>query len=253
MSKALTLWLLLAAAPASYAQLASPSAASSQADGLTTFFTSPEKVLPRLYEAAIAHSGEIERVEATKQVANEDLKLTRKRLLSTIGLASNYSYGTTPFYGGSESPTYFNFNPFSYGARSQYLVGVNAVVPLDLLLMRNTMVRRQEQVVNQAAGMRKVSEATIRQQVIVQYQALVLARATQQAAQEAWQSASINKKIADKRFRDGDIQIDEQMAVQDFYSKAVQAQAEAQNRYQTAQLLLEDMIGTSINNIILGK
>jgi outer membrane protein TolC len=130
---------------------------------------------------------------------------------------------------------------------------VNAVVPLDLLLMRNTMVRRQEQVVNQAAGMRKVSEATIRQQVIVQYQALVLARATQQAAQEAWQSASINKKIADKRFRDGDIQIDEQMAVQDFYSKAVQAQAEAQNRYQTAQLLLEDMIGTSINNIILGK
>ena len=252
MSKVLTLLGLLAlSGPACYAQ--TTPAAGSHADMLTTFFTAPEKVLPRLYEAAIAHSGDIERLEATKQVANEDLKLTRKRLLSTVALASTYNYGTTPFYGGSETPSYLNFNPFSYGARSQYSVGINAGIPFDLLFMRNTMVRRQEQVVNQAVGLRKVSEAAIRQQVIVQYQALVLARVVQQAAQEAWQSATISKKIADKRFRDGDIQIDEQMAAQDLYTKAVLAQAEAQNRYQTAQLLLEDTIGTSINNITLGK
>jgi len=252
MSKVLTLLGLLAlSGPACYAQ--TTPAAGSHADVLATFFTAPEKMLPRLYEAAIAHSGDIERLEATKQVANEDLKLVRKRLLSTVALASTYNYGTTPFYGGSETPSYLNFNPFSYGARSQYSVGINAGIPFDLLFMRNTMVRRQEQVVNQAVGLRKVSEAAIRQQVIVQYQALVLARVVQQAAQEAWQSANISKKITDKRFRDGDIQVDEQMAAQDLYTKAVLAQAEAQNRYQTAQLLLEDTIGTSINNIILGR
>ncbi|RZK24760.1 MAG: hypothetical protein EOO56_00125 [Hymenobacter sp.] len=255
MRTALPLLLLLASGQVGYSQTAPTGAAGNTPDALQTFFTAPEQVLPRLYEAAIAHSGEIERLEALRNVANEDVLLAKKHILNTIALSGGYTYGTLPYFATAESvssPVYLA-NPFGLGARAQFTTGVGIVAPLDVLASRRTNIRRQEHVVDQTIAQRKSQETIIRQQVIIQYQTLVLARATQQASQEGLQSANIGKKIADKRFKDGDIQIDEQMAAQDLYTRAVLAQEEARNRYQTAQLLLEDLIGTSINNIMLGK
>lgn len=249
----LLLLVLLASMQASYAQTAPTGAAGSAPDALQTFFTAPEQVLPRLYEAAIAHSGEIERLAALKNVADEDVILAKKHILNTIAVTSGYTYGTLPYFATAESIPVYLPNPFGLGARAQFNVGAGITVPLDVLASRNSNIRRQQYVADQTVAQRKTQEMIIRQQVIIQYQALVLARATQQAAQEGWQSANIGKKIADKRFRDGDIQIDEQMAAQDLYTRALLAREEASNRYQTAQLLLEDLIGTSINNITLGK
>ena len=212
---------------------------------LQTFFTSPETVLPRLYEAAIAHSGEIERLDATRDIATQDVKLAKRRILNMVAVTSSYNFGTLPYFAtASETNTpIYQYNPFSQGARAQYSTGVNLVAPLDLLFTRRTTIARQELLVNQAVGQRKSQEAVIRQQVIVQYQHY----------QDALQSATIIKKIADKRFKEGEIQVDEQMTAMDLYGKAQMAQEEAQNKYQTAQLLLEDLIGMSINNLMLGK
>ena len=65
------------------------------------------------------------------------------------------------------------------------------------------------------------------------------------------QSASVNKQIADRRFKQGEIQVDDQMAAMDFYGKAQLAYEEARNHYQTAQLLLEDIIGIPITSLTL--
>jgi outer membrane protein TolC len=235
-----------AAAPASHA------AASDPTDNrLQTFFGAPEVVLPKLYEAAIAHSGEIARVDASRNVAEADVKLARKRLLNMLALTGSYTYGTLPYFATAETsaaPVY-QVNPFNLGARAQFSTGVNLVLPLDLLATRRTTVARQQYIVDQAVAQRQTQEAAIRQMVIVQYQTLALARATQQNAQEALQSANVNKQIADRRFKQGEIQVDDQMTALDFYGKAQLAYAEARNRYQTAQLLLEDIIGMPITSI----
>ncbi|RYE91405.1 MAG: hypothetical protein EOO37_00365 [Cytophagaceae bacterium] len=269
MRNALLLLLLLASGRASYSQTAPAGATGTPPDALQTFFTAPEKVLPRLYEAAIAHSSEIERLDALKSTAAEDVTLAKKRILNLLAFNSGYTYGSLPYFATAtttttSSPTNptpttttpapeYITNPFGLGARAQFTVGAGLTVPIDVLASRNANIRRQQYVVDQTVAQRKTQETVIRQQIIIQYETLVLARATQQAAQDGYQSANISKKIADKRFRDGDIQIDEQMAAQDLYTRALLAQAEANSRYQTAQLLLEDMIGTSINNIMLGK
>lgn len=253
MRNTLLLLLLLASGQASYSQTAPTGATGTTPDALQTFFSAPEKVLPLLYEAAIAHSSEVERLDALRNVATEDVKLAKQRILNTVALSTGYTYGTLPYFATAQSEPVYLANPFGLGARAQFNVGVGVAAPLDFIASRRTNIRRQEYVVDQTIAQRKTQETVIRQQVIVQYQSLVLARATQQAAQEGWQSANIGKKIADKRFKDGDIQIDEQMAAQDLYTRALLAQEEARNRYQTSQLLLEDLIGTSINNILLGK
>ena len=238
---------LAAAAPAAKAPVA-PTDHSLQA-----FFSAPEVMLPRLYEAAIARSGEIARLDATRGVAEADVKLARKRLLNMLALTGAYTYGTLPYFATAESqvsPVY-QVNPFNLGARAQFSTGINLVLPLDLLATRRTTVDRQQLVVDQAAAQRRTQEAAIHQVVIVQYQTLALARVTQQNAQEAMQSASVNKQIADRRFKQGEIQVDDQMAAMDFYGKAQLAYEEARNHYQTAQLLLEDIIGMPITSITL--
>ncbi|MDO7887389.1 TolC family protein [Hymenobacter cheonanensis] len=253
---------LLAGGQASYAQAAlevaaAPPVAAAQAsppdNNLRTFFTAPEVVLPKLYEAAIAHSGEIARLDAMHSVAEADVKLARKRLLNMLALTGSYTYGTLPYFATAEtsaSPVY-QANPFNLGARAQFSTGVGLALPLDLLATRRTTIMRQEYVVDQAAAQRRTQEAAIRQVVIVQYQALALARATQQNAQEALQSANVSRQIADRRFKQGEIQVDDQMAAMDYYSKAQLGYEEARNKYQTAQLLLEDLIGMPITSISL--
>lgn len=230
---------------------ASPVAAADPADNrLQTFFGAPEVVLPKLYEAAIAHSGEIARVDASRNVAEADVKLARKRLLNMLAISGSYNYGTLPYFATAETTTpIYQVNPFNIGARAQFSTGVNLVLPLDLLATRRTTIERQHYIVDQAIAQRQTQEAAIRQMVIVQYQTLALARATQQNAQEALQSANVNKQISDRRFKQGEIQVDDQMAALDFYGKAQLAYAEARNRYQTAQLLLEDIIGMPITSI----
>lgn len=217
---------------------------------LQTFFSAPELVLPKLYEAAIARSGEIARVDASRSVAEADVKLARKRLLNMLAVTGSYNYGTLPYFATAETTTpIYQVNPFNIGARAQFSTGVSLVLPLDLLATRRTTIERQHYVVDQAIAQRQTQEAAIRQMVIVQYQTLALARATQQNAQEALQSANVNKQISDRRFKQGEIQVDDQMAALDFYGKAQLSYAEARNRYQTAQLLLEDIIGMPITSI----
>ncbi|GAB3845943.1 hypothetical protein GCM10028822_05210 [Hymenobacter terrigena] len=222
-----------------------------------TFFSAPEKVLPRLFEAAAQHSAEITRLEAGRGVALEDLALSRKRLLNMVALSSSYNYGSLPYFATADAngstQRAFVMNPFSQGARAVYSAGVNLVVPLDVVAGRRSTAHRQELLVTQAEAERNAAENKLRAEVIAQYQALTLARTVMQHYQDALQSANINKRIADKKFKEGEIQLDEQIVAIDFYNKAVLAEAEAKSKYQTATLLMENLIGMPINTLMLGQ
>lgn len=250
MKKILSLLLLLAvgAAPVRGQVATTPDPAP------VDFFGAPELVLPRLYEAAISHSAEVAQLEAGRAIAAEDLKLTRKKPLNMLALNSSYNYGTLPYFATTDGvPQTSQFNPFTQGARGQYTVGVSIVAPLDLLVSRRPAVHRQELMVSQAEAERRQMESEVRQLVIVQYQQLMLARTATLHYQDALQSASVSRKIADRRFKEGEIQVDEQMAAMDFYGKALLAQEEAKSKYQTAQLLLEELIGMPITTLMLKK
>jgi outer membrane protein TolC len=173
-------------------------------------------------------------------------------------VGASYNYGTLPFFtttgsGGSIDPVKSQLNAFTLPARAQYNTGVNLLVPLEALSSRRNLVHKQELILQQAAAERKMGESEIRREVIVLYQSLTLAKANLQHYQDAVQSASISKKLADTKFRGGEIQIDEQMAAMDLYSKAVLAQEEAKNKYQTALLLLEDLVGKPLNQLLSDK
>ena len=242
--------LLLAVGPG-LARAQEGNAPAQNESRVALFFSAPEVVLPRLYEAAIQHSAEIARLEAGKGMASEDIRLARKHTLSMFSLTSSYVYGTLPYFATADSSTpVYQLNPFNQGARAQYSLGVNVAMPLDVLLGRRNSVHRQELALDQATAARNTAESAIREIVIKQYQALTLARVAMQSYQDALQSAGIIKKLADKKFKEGEIPVDEQIAAIDFYNKAVLAEAEARNKYQTALYLMENLLGMSINHFM---
>ncbi|RPD45028.1 hypothetical protein DNI29_20280 [Hymenobacter sediminis] len=218
------------------------------------FFKTPETVLPILYQAAIGHSAELQKLGLAEQVAGEDVRLARKKILSLVSLNSNYSYGTLPYFATTGNTERIQqLNAFSLSARAQYTVGLNIAVPFEQLANRRTTIHKQELIQQQAVAERAVGETDIRRQVIMLYQELSLAHANLQHHQSAVQSAGISKKLADSKFRSGEIQVDEQMAATELHNKALLAQEEARNKYQTAMLLLEDLLGSPLHALMTGK
>ncbi|WP_162054838.1 TolC family protein [Pontibacter pamirensis] len=217
------------------------------------FFSFSDYALPLLYDAAIQHSAEIENTEAAKRIASEEIQIGKRLILSGISLNSGYSYGTWFQFAGAGETTPSQWNAFSQPVRSNWNVGLGMSFSLLNILNRGNEITIRQMGLKQAESNRKLAEMEIRKEVIALYQQLTLSRTVLQNYQDAYQSASINKEISDKRFREGEIQVAEQIEAMEYYNASSLALQEAKNTYATNLLLLEERIGMTINTLISGK
>ncbi|GAB3538491.1 hypothetical protein GCM10027443_33550 [Pontibacter brevis] len=217
------------------------------------FFASSDYALPLLYDAAIQYSAEIENAEAAKQIASEEIKLGKRQILNGIGLNSGYSYGTWFQFAGQGEVNPTPWNAFAQPVRSNWNLGLNMNFNLLNVINRRSEITRRQMGLKQAEADRKQVEREIRKEVITLYQQLVLSKEVLQNYQDAFQSATINKEISDKRFREGELQVAEQIEAMEYYNASSLALQEAKNTYMTNLLLLEERIGMTINTLISGK
>lgn len=218
-----------------------------------TFFSSSDYALPLLYDAAIKYSAEIENAEAAKQIASEEIKLGKRQILNGISIGSGYSYGTWFQFAGAGESSPSQWNAFSQPVRSNWNVGLNMGFNLLNIINRRSEINKRQMGLKQAEGDRKLVEREIRKEVIVLYQQLVLSRQILMNYQDAFQSASINKEISDKRFREGEIEVSEQITSMEYYNESSLRLQEAKSTYMTNLLLLEERIGMTINTLMNGK
>jgi len=217
------------------------------------FFTSPNMALPLLFDAAIAHAAEMEQLQASKEIAQENITQGKRQVLSGIGMGAGYNYGSRIRYSDTDQSSN-PWNPFDVPVQPYYNIGVNVSFSLLNIINRRSEVNKRVQALKQVESNEKLTEREIRKEVITLYQELVLARKVMETTQDAYQSASLSKQIAEQRFSQGQIQVDEQMEVIDYHSKAALALEEAKNTYITSYLLLEERIGTTIQNLMnIGK
>ncbi|SFU47748.1 Outer membrane efflux protein [Pontibacter akesuensis] len=213
------------------------------------FFNSPDIALPLLYNAAIARAAEMERLDAEEQLAEEQIKLSKRQILSGISIGGGYNWGSRFRYSDAEQISN-PWNPFVLPVQAFYNVGVNVGFPLLSIVNRKSQIKASMLALKQVKTDQKLTEREIREQIITLYQELVLSRKVMENAQDAFQSAKVSKQIAEKRFRQGELQVDEQMQVLDFYSKAGLALEQAKSVYLTNYLLLEERLGMTIYNLM---
>jgi outer membrane protein TolC len=216
------------------------------------FFLS-EETLPLLMEAAIGYSAEIERVDLGRNIAREELKIKQKEIFSGIGLGSGYTYGTRIGLGGGETQQQSQLNAFVLPAQAQYNVGVMVSMPISHVLNRGNELSKQKMVVQQAEADRKIKERQLRQLVISLYQDIVMARAEVKLHQEAYQTINIHHKLAEKQFEKGEITLSEMAKISETYAAAATAQGTSQVRYATAFLMMEELIGKKIKDLMTQK
>jgi outer membrane protein TolC len=216
-------------------------------------FFHADTVLPLLMEAAITYSAEIEKLELSKGIAREELQIKRKQILSGIGLGSGYTYGTRIGLGNGDAQQQNQLNAFVLPAQAQYNLGVMVSLPISQVLNRGNELNKQKMTLQQAEADRKIKERQIRQVVISLYQDIVLAKAQLKLHQEAFQTAAIHFKLAEKQFEKGEISLSEMAKINESYAAAATAQGTSQVRYATAFLMMEELTGRKIQDLMTQK
>lgn len=217
------------------------------------FFGAPSDVmLPILYEAAINNSAELELAEIERRVASNQLKLAKRELLRNVSASAAYGYGT--MINRFDESQMGQWLPFNLNAAARYSIGLSIGYNLEQLTGgRRIRVQTQELALSQSDANRKLRERAIRNSVISLYQNLVMSKAVLDHAQKSLQTAFVSHNMAEKQFREGEIRIDAQMAVNEHYNSAVLTQVQARSNYETAMLMLEETIGVTLNDLMKGK
>ena len=219
-------------------------------DWQATFFGVPAVVLPILQAAAAKHSANLSALVAETNAIREDVQLARKDILGSVVLAGTYNYGNL------NSGTLVDPNiPILLGAGSKirHSVGINVNLPLDRLISRHHLIQRQELRVQQAELQRQDRENTLRQEVIRQYQEVLLTHKTLALYQQAYLAALTDHELVERQFRDGQTSLGELSVVNSRFSQAAIAQESAAAQYETSFLLLEELVGSHLSDLITSK
>ena len=220
------------------------------------FFQSSEEVLPILFEAAIKNSAQVEKLDLGKEIALQESKIIRKEIFTNVSLGGTYTYGTSfnllrfANPGQVFDPEMLGFNAFKLPSSAQYGTGLTVGLPIGQFLTRHNKIKRQELIQKQFFAESKNTEMEIRKVVIGLYQNIVLAKAELELNQEAFQTASVHYKLAEKQLASGEIMLSEMSVIQETYTRAAIAKETAKVKYETTFLYMEELIGMRIKDLL---
>ena len=211
------------------------------------FFNSPATALSLLTAAAVKHSADLQALEIDKALGQQNLLLARKAILNSVGVGAGYTYGNQASIGLSNPQDPNQFGTFSAG---RYSVGVNFSLPVGQVVSRGHLIKREELGIQRSEAVRQERENLLRQRLIPLYQNVLLARKVLTLQQEAYVNALTSHQLAEKQFRRGQLSLQEFSAASGQLTAVSVAQATARTQYDTAFLLLEEVVGAKISTLM---
>lgn len=213
----------------------------------TVFFDSPTIALPRLTEAAIQHSAQLQSMEVGKAINEQDIKIAKRQILGGVGIIGNYTYGNQGNIGGIYAPG----SGIERGRNTGlYAAGVSVGLPLLQVLSRNTLIKKEQLNYQRNELTRKEQENQLRQQVIQLYQNVVLAKKLLTLQQESYVTVQTNYRLAEKQFRQGQLTLPELSEATNQLNQSAMSQETARNQYDTSFMILEEVVGTTISSLM---
>lgn len=211
------------------------------------FFASPAKALPLLTAAAISHSPELRALEIDKSLDELNLKLSRRAILNSAALGAGYAYGNQASIALNDPLNPNQFTTFSSG---RYQIGASFNLPLGQVASRGTQIRKEELNYKRSEATRQSQESQLRQQIIQLYQNVLLARKVFTLQQEALVNTRTNYQLAEKKFQQGQINLQELSEVSALLTSVSVARESAKSQYDTAFLVLEEVVGEKIPTLM---
>ncbi|QJX45942.1 TolC family protein [Hymenobacter taeanensis] len=216
----------------------------------STFFDSPGTALPLLTAAAIKHSSQLKSMEIEKSIGQQDIKLAKKNLLESVALGGSYTYGNLASITTADID---NPNQFRTTSAPRYNTGISVGLPLGQIVNRSNRIKKEELSFQRMEALRQEQENILRREVIQLYQNVLLARKTLALRQEALVTVQTNYQLAEKQFRQGQITLPALSAVSNQLTELSVSQESARSQYDTAFMILEEIVGTKISSLMTAQ
>jgi len=215
----------------------------------TVFFDSPTIALPIITASAIQHSAQLQSLEVGKAISEQDIKLVKRNILGGIGVIGNYTYGNQGNIGGVYDSS--GSGGYNRGRNNGlYAAGISLGLPLLQVVSRRTMIKKEELNYKRTELSLKEQENQMRQQVIQLYQGVVLARKLLTLQQELYVTVQSNYRLAEKQFKQGQLTVTEFSDSSSQLAQSAMAQESARNQYDTAFMILEEVVGAKISSLM---
>ncbi|MBF9236490.1 TolC family protein [Hymenobacter sp. BT683] len=210
----------------------------------SVFFDSPETTLPILTAAAIQHSAQLKAMELDKSIGKQNITLAKEAILGNLGVNTNYTYGSLVSVGGT------GLDQLAVRNTPRYSAGINFSLPLGQLVSRGNQIKREVLSYERTEAVRQDQENQLRQQIIPLYQNVRLARKLLTLQQEAYVNVRTNYQLAEKQFRQGQLTLQELSGNTGQLTSASMAQESARSQYDTAFMILEEVVGAKISTLM---
>ncbi len=195
-----------------------------------------------LIDSAVKRNGMVNyRIWETK--IKEAAKISSQNFwYRNLGVQADTRYGTydnflTNNNGTTSSLVASRSQQFNYG------VGAFIKIPLGDIIDRKNQIKKADSEIEQAKSAVNSQEELIRQNVIKQYNELLLRQRLLKIRAETYSSARVNMDMVEKEFRNGLIPVLEYTRVSEIVSRSAIDFETAKTEYITAKMLLEDMTG----------
>lgn len=199
--------------------------------------------LDQIIEIAIKNSPYINYDLALIERQKNSLTVTKREWHRVLSAQAFYSWGNQALNYGSENGGY------SYNILNGYRYGFNLNIPLSEFTTRKARVNMDKAELDAAKYKREQTEMMLSRQVIQEYNQLIAAQKILKIRTEGNESARITFQMAEKRFREGSIQLDDMARANDALVSAQTAQVEAVTEYKILLLSFEELIGVKLDTI----
>jgi outer membrane protein TolC len=199
--------------------------------------------LDQIIEIAIKNSPYINYDLALIERQKNSLTVTKREWHRVLSAQAFYSWGNQALNYGSENGGY------SYNILNGYRYGFNLNIPLSEFTSRKARVNMDKAELDAAKYKREQTEMMLSRQVIQEYNQLIAAQKILKIRTAGNESAHITFQMAEKRFREGSIQLDDMARVNDALVSAQTAQVEAVTEYKILLLSFEELIGVKLATI----
>jgi outer membrane protein TolC len=199
--------------------------------------------LDEILEIAVKNSPYINYDLALIERQKNSLIVTKREWHHVLSAQAFYSWGNQALNYGSENGGY------SYNILNGYRYGFNLNIPFSEFTTRKAKINVDKAELEAAKYKREQTEMMLRRQVIEEYNNLLAAQKLLKIKTEGNENARITYQMVEKRFREGNIQLDDMTRANDALVAAQTAQVMSVTEYKIMLLSFEELIGVKLATI----
>jgi len=209
-----------------------------------------ESLLPPLetiIDSAIARNPYVKFRDLQIVVNEQKLKANRSDWTRDIGIQTDVRYGT---FDNFATNVVEGQNPALTSTRNtqaNYGVGAYIRIPFYDFINRKNQIKLSKAEIGQAQSYSSIQRNELRQQVIKQYNELIIKQRILKIKSRYATTAKINMEMAEKQFLNGVISIAEYSSISEIVSRSESDFESSKMDFRTAYMILVEIVGMNFN------